>query len=289
MALRGALTHRKTRRLARILDIPLPYALGLVEALWAVCRDRTPRGDIGHLSNRDIADELWIEDPGPDELIDALVQAGWVDVHPVFRLVVHDWSEHADDATRKRLHRNRMTFADGMPALRNQQIDQRAEREAADKAADNESKYTDVSVSGHVQTCPDMTGLPEAEAEAEAEPLTLSLTLDESETESPSARECAAAAAEGGSDASAELNQRIKRLFERAGRPLPEHISPWRLAVARCELHNVSPDDMVACLQAQPPSFTDRCLHDLATARKEVAAVRTTPAAGPQRAAEVLE
>jgi len=276
MALRGALTHRKTRRLAKLLDIPLPYALGVVEALWAVCRDRTPRGDIGHMTNQDIADEMWIDNPNADALIDALVQSGWLDIHPTYRLVVHDWSEHADDTTRKRLHRSKLTFADGMPPLRTAQIDQRAESDSANPESFG-NKYPATDMSGHVQTCPDMTGLPEAEAEAEAEPLTLSLTLPESEPESTNPREDADAAAESGADAFAVLNQRIEQLFKRADRPLPERLSNWKLAVKRCEMHGLTLDDMVDCLRKQPPVVTDRCLHDLASAHKGVAAVLTQP------------
>lgn len=36
MALRGTLTHRKTRRLARLLEVDGPTALGILEALWHV-------------------------------------------------------------------------------------------------------------------------------------------------------------------------------------------------------------------------------------------------------------
>lgn len=287
MALRGALTHRKTRRLAKLLDIPLPYALGVVEALWAVTRDRTPRGDIGHMTNQDIADEMWIDDPAADALIDALVQSGWLDIHPTYRLVVHDWSEHADDTTRKRLHRAKLNFADGMPPLRTAQIDQRAERDSATPESIG-NKYPATDMSGHVQTCPDMTGLPEAEAEAEAEPLTLSLTLDESATESPSARECAAAAAEGGSDAFAQLNRAIEELFKLAARPLPENLSHWKIPYKLCERHGVTVEQMADCIRAQPPRFTEHCLFGLAQAHKGVAAVHSTPTACPQPAAEVL-
>ncbi len=39
-----------------------------------------------------------------------MVGAGWVDVDPVHRLLVHDWAQHADHATKMGLGRNRLSF-----------------------------------------------------------------------------------------------------------------------------------------------------------------------------------
>ena len=112
MAKRGTLTHRRTRRLAAALRIPLPYALGLMEALWHVTAEHAPAGDVGRMSDEDLCDELyWDQDPG--ELVAAFVRAGVLEQHPDHRLVVHGWSEHADNALRHKLNRARSTFWDG--------------------------------------------------------------------------------------------------------------------------------------------------------------------------------
>lgn len=117
MAKRGTLTHRRTRRLAAALRIPLPYALGLMEALWHVTADHAPAGDVGRMSDEDLCDELyWDQDPG--ELVAAFLRSGVLEAHPDHRLVVHGWSEHADNALRHKLHRARTTFWDGSPAFR---------------------------------------------------------------------------------------------------------------------------------------------------------------------------
>lgn len=112
MAKRGTLTHRRTRRLAAALCIPLPCALGLMEALWHVTAEHAPAGDVGRMSDEDLCDELyWDQDPG--ELVEAFVRAGVLERHPDHRLVVHGWSEHADNALRHKLNRARSTFWDG--------------------------------------------------------------------------------------------------------------------------------------------------------------------------------
>lgn len=114
MAKRGTLTHRRTRRLAAALHLPPPCALGLMEALWHVTAEHAPAGDVGRLSDEDLCDELyWDQDPG--ELVAAFVRAGVLERHPEHRLVVHGWSEHADNALRHKLHRARSTFWDGSP------------------------------------------------------------------------------------------------------------------------------------------------------------------------------
>lgn len=118
MALRGTLTHRKTRRLAKLLKLPLPCALGIMEALWHVTAEQTPDGAIGRLSNQDIADEMFW-DGDADMMVEALVGAGLIDESADHRLIVHDWPDHADDATHMRMARSLKRFADGsIPNMR---------------------------------------------------------------------------------------------------------------------------------------------------------------------------
>lgn len=93
----------------RQLEIPLYAAVGLLEAMWNLTARETPQGNIGKLTDHDIADHLgWTKEPSI--LIDALVQSGWVEGHPDHRLIVHDWHDHADDAVRKSLQRSNLPF-----------------------------------------------------------------------------------------------------------------------------------------------------------------------------------
>jgi hypothetical protein len=67
-----------------------------------------PRGDIGRYSDKRIAAALdW--HARPEKLIESLTTTGWVESHPVARLVVHDWSDHADRTTLQRLSRQGKT------------------------------------------------------------------------------------------------------------------------------------------------------------------------------------
>jgi hypothetical protein len=112
MALAGTLTHRKTRKLARLMGLAPACALGVVEAMLHVTAARTADGAIGRLSNQDIAEEMfWDQDA--DALIANFIEAGWLDPNPTHRLVVHDWSEHASDTVHAQLARKRQWFADG--------------------------------------------------------------------------------------------------------------------------------------------------------------------------------
>lgn len=162
MAKRGVLTHRKTRRLSAILKQPLWAALGLLESLWHFTAESCPRGDIGRLSNQDIADGLWY-DGDADELIEALKASGWLTMHGA-TLIVAGWSEHADDAVRRRLHRNGETFSDGASPYRDRvnHVPTSPDTDASCRVMTEQS--SDVSPQSHV-----MKRLPEPEPEPEPE------------------------------------------------------------------------------------------------------------------------
>src|SRR5436305_14583859 len=98
MALRGTATHRKTRRLARRLNIDPCFALGVMEVLWHTTAEQQPDGGIVSLSDQDIADELMYSGD-PAELVNALVAARLLDkVESDCRLYVHDWHDWAVDS-----------------------------------------------------------------------------------------------------------------------------------------------------------------------------------------------
>lgn len=109
---REAIGHTKMKRLCRRLDIPLWQGVGLLESIWHLTAREAPRGDIGKLSDEDIA--LAIDYRGDEsKLIEALIASGWLDRDPVERLVIHDWADHTDDAVHMRLARARLCFVGG--------------------------------------------------------------------------------------------------------------------------------------------------------------------------------
>lgn len=109
MALRAVIEHPKTADLMRILGLPRYAALGCLEALWHFTGRFTPRGDIGKYSAQQI--EAWIGwDREPGLLISAFIQSGWIDKHPTYRLMAHDWPHHADKATKNALKRAGLDF-----------------------------------------------------------------------------------------------------------------------------------------------------------------------------------
>lgn len=109
---RAAVDHPKFQRLQRRLSLTRFQAIGLLEALWHFTGRYAQQGDIGRWEDEEIAG--WMEWNGDSsELLETLVSCGWLDRHPVYRLVVHDWHEHADEATKIALKRARKVFAVG--------------------------------------------------------------------------------------------------------------------------------------------------------------------------------
>jgi hypothetical protein len=126
---RGCDSHPKTLAFAAALRIPLPYACGLLELLWHLTARLAPRGDIGRLTNQQIAAGIhWAGDP--ERLIKALLEArlsgdgaGFIAVSPELRLVVHDWHEHADPTTRRYLERKGLSFLGNSKSVSRQVTD----------------------------------------------------------------------------------------------------------------------------------------------------------------------
>jgi len=112
MALRGTLVHRKIRRLAIALKISPCYALGICEALWHVTAQHAPAGDIGRMSDSDIAMEMFYDEKSAD-LIVALVEVKLLDRNKDGLLIVHDWHLHSEDSVDNRLARAGKYYASG--------------------------------------------------------------------------------------------------------------------------------------------------------------------------------
>lgn len=70
--------------------------IGILEALWQFAAANAITGAIGKFTDEEIT--AWMGcrmfDRSPREFIELLVECGWIDVHPVHRLVIHDWHDH---------------------------------------------------------------------------------------------------------------------------------------------------------------------------------------------------
>lgn len=107
----GAETKAKFKLLKRRLGMPDWQVVGLLESIWKLGRTSAQQGDIGKLSNANIA--ACIEYAGDEnELIDALVEAEWLDEDPEFRLIIHDWSHHIPNYLKGNLAKYKKECAD---------------------------------------------------------------------------------------------------------------------------------------------------------------------------------
>lgn len=111
---REALHHPKFKLLARDLGVTLNEARGIIGAIWCVAEMNFWRGDIGRLTNEEIA--LAIDyDGDADDLIGVLISRRLLDViaDDDGRLYVHDWHEHAFDYVHARIAKEFGFFANG--------------------------------------------------------------------------------------------------------------------------------------------------------------------------------
>lgn len=108
---RGTPEHFKTIRLATLLHCDRCEALGIVEALCNHFAPRScPQGNVGRCTDDEIASGCYSSRDGA-QLVQALVDSGWLDASEQHRLVIHDWPDHADEAVRKWLIRNKLQWA----------------------------------------------------------------------------------------------------------------------------------------------------------------------------------
>jgi len=107
----GAFTSPKIRRLAVVLRIPWPHALGLAGLLWRFTAKHAPTGEIGRHDDEEIAAAL--EWPGEaEDLVAALVRCRLLDpTESAARLLVHDWPEHAPRYVSATLKRQKLRFS----------------------------------------------------------------------------------------------------------------------------------------------------------------------------------
>lgn len=110
---RGTIEHPKTIELASILGLEKWGAVGILECLWHFTSRYAPQGNVGKFSDQVIADSIgWKKEP--KILISALIKCNFLEIEKKYRLIVHDWSHHADDSVNKYLKRRKLRFVDGL-------------------------------------------------------------------------------------------------------------------------------------------------------------------------------
>lgn len=87
------------------LGVRRRVAVGVVELLHHFTSEFARPGDIGRFTDEAIAEGCDWDRADATHLVDSLVGAVWLDPCVPFRLVVHDWHEHADPYVRKSLQR----------------------------------------------------------------------------------------------------------------------------------------------------------------------------------------
>ena len=107
----GAFTTPKLRRLAVILEVPWPHALGLAGLLWRFTAKHAPTGEVGRHAPEEIAEALEWKGKAA-ELVEALVRCRLLDRVPApALLLVHDWPIHAPRYVLATLKRNGLEFS----------------------------------------------------------------------------------------------------------------------------------------------------------------------------------
>jgi len=117
--------HPKMKKLARLLSISWPEAVGYLHYLWWWALDFAQDGDLTKYEAGDIADAvLWQGEP--TELVNALGEAGFLDKTEDGCLVIHDWFDYAGrliekrEANRERMRKARAKAKDaGSPHVQN--------------------------------------------------------------------------------------------------------------------------------------------------------------------------
>lgn len=111
-----AITKSKFKKLKRRLGIPHYAVVGVLESLWHIGSSSCQDGAIGKMSNEDIAAEIeWAGNP--DDLIQSLVDCGWLDACPKHRLTIHDWAEHCPRFVKGAMAKHGKKFATSAPAI----------------------------------------------------------------------------------------------------------------------------------------------------------------------------
>lgn len=94
--------HPKMKKLARLLSISWPEAVGYLHYLWWWALDFAQDGDLTKYEAGDIADAvLWQRDP--EEFVNALLEAGFLDMTADGTWEIHDWYDYAGRLLEQRM------------------------------------------------------------------------------------------------------------------------------------------------------------------------------------------
>ena len=106
---------RETHRHPKLLDLmsrlncSRPAAIGYLTLLWDFTAEYAIQGDIGKHSNGTIARACDF-DGAPDEFVQALTKAHWLDEDPDYRLLVHAWEEHCERWIKLKIEKLKKSF-----------------------------------------------------------------------------------------------------------------------------------------------------------------------------------
>lgn len=85
--------HPKTKRLARLLDMPRPHVIGHLLNLWWWCQDYAQDGNLSGYSASEIAEASeWTA--APELFVESLLTAGFLEEDADGALIVHDWCDY---------------------------------------------------------------------------------------------------------------------------------------------------------------------------------------------------
>lgn len=95
-------SHRKIKKLKRLLKIKTPQAVGHVVMLWLWSVDNAPDGDLSPMDAEDIAEACeWSKDA--KIFVDAMIEAGLIDAD----MKIHDWGDYTGQLMERREEKRR--------------------------------------------------------------------------------------------------------------------------------------------------------------------------------------
>lgn len=113
----ASIAHPKVIRVARLLGVERPHALGLIVGVWAFGAAHAPAGRLASFEGAEI--ESWVGWAGREgALVEALVSARLLD-ETEHGLEIHDWPEYTSglrEAERKRRYREKLRTRPDDPA-----------------------------------------------------------------------------------------------------------------------------------------------------------------------------
>lgn len=146
--------HPKTKKLARLLGISLPAAVGHLHYLWWWALDFAQDGVLDKYDAADLAEAIEWEGDG-QALLDALIEAGYIDETEI-GLVIHDWGVYAG----KLLERRAKDRARKKAAAEEAGVPKTFRRSSSGKAKEVAKNLTESFVTNQPTNQPTVTNQP---------------------------------------------------------------------------------------------------------------------------------